>query len=118
MDRYMTIILGIVAGALLIAVIAIWCRGLFRRNAKESDDRRMFDRFGISGWLVLQWYDGTDPALHVKPAKAIELNRFGGSVLVQDTVPVGSLIYFESRETLMAGFAKVKRCTKNRGDYT
>src|SRR6266516_907163 len=76
----------------------------YRPKQKPGDDnRRTVNRFKIAGQIVLQWCEGADASLQIESGKAIELNRFGGSVLLSRPVPVGSRVYFESRVTSLAG---------------
>ena len=92
--------------------------GKLGRSADGNDDRRTVKRFRITGQIVLQWCDGADTTVQIESGKAIELNRFGGSVLVSRSVPIGSRVYFESRGTGLSGFGEVKRCTMLRQGYS
>jgi len=92
--------------------------GKLHRTADGHDDRRTVNRFRIAGHIVLQWCEGADASLQIESGKAIELNRFGGSVLLSRPVPVGSRVYFESRGTALSGFGEVKRCTMLRQGYS
>jgi len=117
MNPQLSFVLCLAAGmSVFVGLIVKY--GKFGRTPDSNDDRRTVNRFRIAGHIVLQWCDGADTSVQIESGKAIELNRFGGSVLVSRPVPVGSRVYFESRATALSGFGEVKRCTMLRQGYS
>ena len=115
MEPQMILLLSAAAGLAIFIGLMKYSRP---SQAPSDDNRRTVNRFKIAGKVILQWCEGADAFLQIESGKAIELNRFGGSVLLSRPVPIGSRVYFESRVTWLVGFGEVKRCTMTRQGYS